>query len=1127
MSQTVRQSELFAGNDWTVLYQAFSQINFNAYDFNSIREAMVDYIQTNYPEQFNDWINSSEFVSLLDLLAYLGQSLAFRMDLNTRENFIDIARREESVLRLARFLSYNPRRNKAATGLAKIVSIKTTNNITDSFGENLGGKTINWNDASNPKWKDQWFNVIKDVLIETNGFGSPLQTGNVDGVPTQLYRLRNTPVNSGSFPFSASISGSSMPFEAVNMSFNTTTGNLYEMDPDLRASFQLCYKNDSNGNDSKNTGFFVMFKQGTLRKEDYSITSPESNLTITLNSENINDSDVWVQTITDSGYKTQNGTWQKVGYVPTDDMSKVLITNDNITYNTVDPSVRNIYQAVTQANNKVMLRFGDGQFANAPTGNLRVWYRVSENSTYSIKPENIRNIPLSFIYQSDTGTRQTLTITISLQEVVDNASESETIDQIRRRAPNVYNTQGRMVSGADYNSLPTTNNIALKVKAVNRIYSGQSRYLDLNDPTGSYQSTNVFGDDGCIYTDTYSGYQEIATDLNYTPTNLISNFLEPMLRKSYVRDAIYNDWLLNPNYNFTIGSTIYWHQSTAANFSSTGVFSWDSSGNNLTGIGSNADIGSTQSYIQPNSLVKFKLPNGNQTWATVSSIDQLGSTHITHVSTDSSKIIGPVKLNQNIPTGSTVVRVIPCFRASFNNDEFGRIASAFSANRTFAIGFDYKTQGWYVIDGDKIGNGDYDYSTKGSDADSSWISKIEYSSLYWRITTRGKVYVFESLKEVKFFFNDTYKTVDPQTGRLGSDEIKILKYNFNAGQGGLDQNGVYQPSVIQRDIPFSISDSYSYKDGSLEPKKVLITFSNSTYDGNPDNPEAFIDVINQAVPNKNNPADVLVFHKRVTDSNGYQVWVVDESVTIMAQAPSNTQSVVYVPGTSFTNGTFYVPSGDSPDNHSVNYGTKNLSFQWRHFAPSDHRIDPSVTNIIDIFVLVNSYYNEMLAWLNSGLDPLNIPQVPSVADIQSSYKDLEDYKMFSDEIVWRPVKFKNIGGVNSEPELKFTLKVVKLPDATVSDGEIKTKIIQAVRYFFDITRWDFGETFYASELLAFIHQELIEGVGSVVLVPQSGNQSFGDLFQIASLPDELFFCTLQVSDIQIIPSITQSTLRIK
>src|ERR1700739_2638712 len=106
MSISARQSELFAGEVWTVLYNAFPQINFNATDPVSINQALQNYIQVNYPENYNDWIVSSEFVAIIDLLSWLAGTLAFKTDLAARENFLDSAEARESILRLARFLSY-------------------------------------------------------------------------------------------------------------------------------------------------------------------------------------------------------------------------------------------------------------------------------------------------------------------------------------------------------------------------------------------------------------------------------------------------------------------------------------------------------------------------------------------------------------------------------------------------------------------------------------------------------------------------------------------------------------------------------------------------------------------------------------------------------------------------------------------------------------------------------------------------------------------------------------------------------------------------------------------------------------------------------------------------------------
>ena len=79
MAVNNRQNNLFAAEDWEVAYQAYSQVDFQAYDFDTMRTAMVDYIKTNFPENFNDYIESSEFIAIIELLAYLAQSIAFRI----------------------------------------------------------------------------------------------------------------------------------------------------------------------------------------------------------------------------------------------------------------------------------------------------------------------------------------------------------------------------------------------------------------------------------------------------------------------------------------------------------------------------------------------------------------------------------------------------------------------------------------------------------------------------------------------------------------------------------------------------------------------------------------------------------------------------------------------------------------------------------------------------------------------------------------------------------------------------------------------------------------------------------------------------------------------------------------
>ena len=175
MSSTDRQNRLLVAEDWKRIYQSYRNADFKSYDFDNLRRTMINYLRQNYPEDFNDYIESSEYLALIDMIAFLGQNIAFRTDLNARENFLELAERRESVLRLARTLSYNPKRNQSANGLLKIESVSTTETISDSNNLNLANQTIIWNDPSNSNWQEQFTKILNASLPVNNPVGRPVK----------------------------------------------------------------------------------------------------------------------------------------------------------------------------------------------------------------------------------------------------------------------------------------------------------------------------------------------------------------------------------------------------------------------------------------------------------------------------------------------------------------------------------------------------------------------------------------------------------------------------------------------------------------------------------------------------------------------------------------------------------------------------------------------------------------------------------------------------------------------------------------------------------------------------------------------------------------------------------------
>ena len=182
MSASTRQSNLFAAEDWKKVYQTFREADFQSYDYETIRKSMVDYIRTYYPEDFNDFIESSEYIALIDLISFLGQSLSFRADLNARENFLETAERRDSILRLARMLNYYPKRQQISRGLLKITGVSTTEEIFDSNGNTLRDVTINWGDTTNSNFLEQFTTIINSSLSSTQRFGNPSLKTNINGI---------------------------------------------------------------------------------------------------------------------------------------------------------------------------------------------------------------------------------------------------------------------------------------------------------------------------------------------------------------------------------------------------------------------------------------------------------------------------------------------------------------------------------------------------------------------------------------------------------------------------------------------------------------------------------------------------------------------------------------------------------------------------------------------------------------------------------------------------------------------------------------------------------------------------------------------------------------------------------
>jgi len=1150
MAKTTRQTAIFGVQDWKQIYQTYREADFQSYDFETLRKSFVDYLRLNYPETFNDYIESSEYIALLDVIAFMGQALAFRTDMNTRENYIDTAERRDSVVRLANLVSYTAKRNIAAQGLLKVFSVTTTENVVDYQGVNLSNVTVDWADQTNPDWQEQFTAIINASLVDTQRVGRPGNRQTILGVRTDEYAINLVPGYLPIVPYTATVDGVNMPFEAMT---STSVGRdyLYEPSPKPNVPFNVLFRNDSLGFQSANTGYFFMFKQGVLQNQDFNLGERVANRTVNINIEGVNNEDRWLFQLDNVGTVSREWAYTENIYAAGGEQ--------------VATSTRPIYSVTSRTNDQITMVFGDGVFSEIPVGTFRAYVRASNGLQYIINPEEMQAVSIPISYISRAGNLETITFTCGITRPVSNSQARESIDAIKQRAPARYYTQNRMVNGEDYNLFPYTQyNSIVKSKALNRASIGTSRYLDLVDNTGKYSSTNTFGSDGGLWE------QNILPTILFSWTNrneiadAITNQFQPKLAETTSRQFYYDNFprvtsTTLPAYGGTTWVTgANWVQSTTLANETTGYFrntvystTWPN--------GSPIPVGSTTTtnfkYVAVGSLIKFVPPTGyyfdknnKLQQGTPTSADQtleIWASPLEIVGTGYNNGLGnlpsgagPVSLNNFVPTGAIVDTIIPLFVTDLPQSLELAIAEQILLNRNFGIGYDNNGDitgtpySWYLISStnlaaDSAWSQQYAGNTSGTNLDASWLVQFVVQNQNYTVTFRGLAYYFGSVLQTRFFFYDGAQVYDSRTGTVIRDFINCLAVNTKPDS----------TDHLPGDIYMTITGQPVESDGYVDDFQVLVGYRDSDNDGVPDNPDFF----NEIVAPSTNPTQKYIYLQKTVDFDNLQRYLLVESGVVVSDYATYNQLELakneWSPGQVFytySDDAFYQLSigatgirtlVDVSTDWIARTGRQQLYYQYRHNSPLTTRIDPGTTNIIDLYVVTLAYYTSYQNWIRDTTNTVVEPTMPSIDELSTAYQGLQDYKMISDNIILNSVVFKPLFGEKAAQNLRATVKVIRAQNSTASSSEIKSSVVAAMNDYFSIDKWNFGDTFYFSELAAYLHRQLGTIISSVVLVPLNSQKYFGDLYEIRSAPNEIFVNGATINNIEVIEALTSTNLR--
>ena len=753
MSQE-RIDNLFASESWTSVYTAFTNVSLKAYDFDTIRESLLSYISRTYPDKFNDFIASSEFIAILDLVAYLGHSLAFRNDMNTRENFMDTAERRLSILRMAKTLGYIKTRPINARGMMKITSVSTTEDVSDNEGNSLAGVVCNWNDSNDVDWYEKFVTVLNASFNKNTKIQDPSASLIVGTIENYLYEINENPESKSlAYAFTSNVAGANRRFEAVRTVIEND--KILEGEPLSGKNFTILNRNDNLGPASDRTGFFVTAKAGQLKSELFRYLTQLSNRTEIVNDTDISNSDVWVQKVDSS-----SGTYlSSVTKVDND-------TRETAIYNSLRTGNGDLVSIHTNIDNSLELRYPDGVFGNAAFGDYRVWYRVCANENFTVSANDITDVQISIPYIGADDQKYRITLSLaSTRDFAENFA-AETFTSVRRIAQKAYYSQDRMVNAQDYNIYPLSlgNNVVRKVKAINTSFAGNSRYFEMDDVTGHHSDLSITGTDGSVFLENEGGVQpdysqvSAATPVypNWSDAMKLSlrfnrdhgnssDFIRNELSKAISHPAVVNQYYYQYKDDTTVNKTV----------------------DTLDGRYQKSALNNLKiELVDP--LATLPIEQGD---CLEIQGDSLTMYYAKVVEVKSSQP-GEYVLDKVITEKGVIKKVIKGFRKTFTPAEITAIKTQKIDTNidTFTLYYDLDdntaTWGWNIWDGATDITGKiavfykYDAGLRTNEA--------EYTAYI-----KGKKVVFESRDQVKFYYGNKDIVVDNETNLAQRDKILI------------------------------------------------------------------------------------------------------------------------------------------------------------------------------------------------------------------------------------------------------------------------------------------------------------------------------------------------------------------
>jgi hypothetical protein len=483
--------------------------------FSDFKTSLQEFAKIYFPDTYNDFSESSPGNMFIEMASYVGDVSSFYIDTQIQENFLTLAKEQESLYNLAYSFGYRPKASYTST----------TNVDLYQLIPSVGGSP------------DLTYSLIipaNTTLTSNTNFTKFITTDDVDFSQTSSADI--TYYNNDYFLFKKSIPVISAEIKEITLPFNTPTkfnSSIINDDNIL----QILEVTDSNGGRWYEVPYLA---QETIFVPSQNPYSGSDGINYLINLQRVPKR--FVTRLKNTGsLELQFG----AGISNQTDI-QILPTPDNINLGLI-PSISDKIDDYNKAS-----VFYTKNYGIAPSSNLTVKYLVGGGIESNLPANSITTIDTLnasnwFKYSpSDSDIKDLITTNILVNNPTPSVGgrSGDTVEEIRLNALNAYTSQNRAVTKEDY--IIRSLSLPSKYGSIAKAYITQ----EISNSNGNLLSGNPLGLD--LYILGYDSNKKIINANNTLKSNLKTylNEYRMITDAINIKDAFY----INLAVNFEINS---------------------------------------------------------------------------------------------------------------------------------------------------------------------------------------------------------------------------------------------------------------------------------------------------------------------------------------------------------------------------------------------------------------------------------------------------------------------------------------------------------------------------------------------------------------------------------------------